>query len=158
MKRRKFIGYVISGAAAASLWPLRRLQADDTKKKGRLVAIAMDKLEQLKVVGGHMTVEVKGATVILVRTEETKVGAYSPVCSHKACAVAYEPKDKMFHCGCHKSSFGLAGKPTGGPATEPLERFPTALKKGKLIIKLPDTMRTAKPKEEILEQEKEAQP
>jgi Rieske Fe-S protein len=82
-------------------------------------------------------VEVKGKTVILVRTTDKKVVAFSPICPHEKCPVTYEADKKVFACTCHSSTFDMTGKSLGGPAKNPLTRYATALKEDKIIVELP---------------------
>jgi len=136
-ERRKFLGVASVAAVGLAVCPIRLLEAGPAK--GKLVALPMSSLEKIAKIEGHMVLELKGRAVYLVRLSKKKVGAYSAICSHeKKCIVSYTPERKQFDCHCHKSSFNLKGKPLGGPATEPLERFPTAIKGEKLIIKLPE--------------------
>lgn len=137
-ERRKFLSHASTAAVCLAVCPFHLLEA--AEGKGKLVAVPMSKLAKIKEPDGHMVLELKGRTIYLVRLSEKKVGAYSAVCSHeKKCIVTYTPDRQQFDCHCHKSSFNLKGKPLGGPATEPLERYPTALKDDKLIIKLPSS-------------------
>lgn len=48
--------------------------------------------------------------------------AYSTLCTHMGCPVAYDPQAKSFKCGCHFSQFDpeMAGQMICGQATENL--------------------------------------
>lgn len=48
--------------------------------------------------------------------------AYSTLCTHMGCPVAYDPRAKSFKCGCHFSQFDpeMAGQMICGQATENL--------------------------------------
>ncbi|MBC8751887.1 MULTISPECIES: arsenate reductase (azurin) small subunit [Paraburkholderia] len=50
--------------------------------------------------------------------------AYSAMCTHMGCPVAYEPTTKVFKCPCHFSMFDAekAGQMIAGQATENLPR------------------------------------
>ncbi|MFP3565641.1 arsenate reductase (azurin) small subunit [Paraburkholderia sp. SIMBA_030] len=50
--------------------------------------------------------------------------AYSAMCTHMGCPVAYEPTTKVFKCPCHFSMFDAekAGQMIAGQATENLHR------------------------------------
>ena len=51
--------------------------------------------------------------------------AYSVLCTHKGCPVAYRPERKLFICPCHWSSFDPAksGQMVIGQGSEPLPRI-----------------------------------
>jgi len=50
--------------------------------------------------------------------------AYSTMCTHMGCPLAYDPGDKLFKCGCHFSMFDAEkeGQMICGQATENLPR------------------------------------
>lgn len=61
----------------------------------------------------------------LVRRDDRKVDAYSNVCPHAACPVAYDPARSVFACPCHTSDFALAdGHVLGGPSPRGLDSLP----------------------------------
>jgi len=51
--------------------------------------------------------------------------AYSNMCTHMGCPLAYDPGDKLFKCGCHFSMFDAekGGQMICGQATENLPRI-----------------------------------
>ncbi len=63
------------------------------------------------------------AAAWVVKTGESQVVAFSPVCTHLGCAVSWNSGDKTFACPCHTSSFSPDGKVVAGPAPRPLDRF-----------------------------------
>ena len=134
--RRWFLTTAFGIGAMVATWPLKVAAA--VQKKKRLVAVKLSTLAELEKVGGHLNIELKGTPLILIRRDQKKIAAFSPVCSHQACAVTYKAETGAFQCACHDSRFDKDGHPQSGPATRPLTRFATAVKDGKLIIQLPD--------------------
>jgi len=69
-----------------------------------------------------------GAPAILFRT---KIGvfAYSAICTHQGCTVAYNPASKTFKCPCHGSEFDPFNSANAvvGPATEKLPSVKVAI-------------------------------
>jgi len=63
-----------------------------------------------------------------------EIKAFSAVCTHKECTVAWNADAKQFQCPCHQSAFDVAGKPTGGPATEPLASVPVKVEAGEIVV------------------------
>jgi len=51
--------------------------------------------------------------------------AYSTMCTHMGCPLAYDPAAKIFKCGCHYSMFDAekGGQMICGQATEDLPRI-----------------------------------
>jgi arsenite oxidase small subunit len=71
---------------------------------------------------------------LLVQLRESAVGgvgpdkrivAFSRLCTHKGCPVAYRPERKLFICPCHWSSFdpAKAGQMVIGQGSEPLPQI-----------------------------------
>lgn len=70
-------------------------------------------------IGAAVAVEdPEGNPVIVSRTGEDEVVAFSAVCTHQGCTV--RPQGSQIRCPCHGSTFDLTGDNTGGPAPEPL--------------------------------------
>jgi cytochrome b6-f complex iron-sulfur subunit len=61
--------------------------------------------------------------VILVKVAEDDFRAFSAVCTHLACIVAYRPELRLIWCYCHDGIFDLTGKNIGGPPPRPLTAF-----------------------------------
>lgn len=77
-------------------------------------------------VGASSSAEVGETQLLLHRSDETTVHAFSAVCPHQGCAVGTEPE--RFACPCHGSIFNLeTGAAEGGPARQPLTRYPTEI-------------------------------
>ncbi|MGI8649152.1 MAG: Rieske (2Fe-2S) protein [Rubrobacter sp.] len=73
-------------------------------------------------VGESYEFEDGGQSAVLVHQENDEFVAYSAVCTHQGCTVAY--RDTELVCPCHGSAFDLAnGEPTAGPANSPLPRI-----------------------------------
>lgn len=56
---------------------------------------------------------------------EKDIVAYSTLCSHMGCPVAYDQKKRIFICPCHFSTFDaeMAGQMVCGQATEDLPQI-----------------------------------
>ena len=67
--------------------------------------------------------------VIVTRTSETEVVAFSAVCTHQGCTV--EPDKTSLGCPCHGSSFdSKTGAVLGGPASRPLDEVGVVIRDG----------------------------
>lgn len=82
-------------------------------------------LDELEV-GASSTAEVGETQLLLHRSDESTIHAFSAVCTHQGCAVGTEPE--RFACPCHGSIFNLeTGAAEGGPASDPLTRYPAEI-------------------------------
>ena len=88
------------------------------------------KLSKLPVGGTYSFTTVKqGIPAILFRTK-AGVFAYSMICTHQGCTVAYNKSAKKLQCPCHGAQFDpLKGAmPIKGPAETPLASIKVAIK------------------------------
>jgi menaquinol-cytochrome c reductase iron-sulfur subunit len=107
--------------AAAGLFvfldPLRRKsQAGGAVLVTTLNALPEDGVpRKFPVIASHTdawncTPEARVGAVYLRRTAGQPVQALNVVCPHAGCFADYQPEQKVFHCPCHNSAFGLDGK------------------------------------------------
>ena len=67
-----------------------------------------------------------GDKVAAFRDEDGTLHAVSPVCTHLGCLVSFNTAERTWDCPCHGSRFTVGGEVIQGPATDDLERKPTA--------------------------------
>lgn len=74
-----------------------------------------------------------GRDAVLVHLESGDFVAYSAVCTHQACTVAYQKG--QLACPCHGSVFDPANgaEVVNGPAQSPLEEIPVEVKGGRVL-------------------------
>ena len=98
--------------------------------------VALADAPELAKTGGVLRVKQEDFDFYLVREAGDVVIALNNVCSHKNCATKFDAAQNDFACPCHKSRFDLTGTPHGGPAREPLKRFPATLVDGVVTVAL----------------------
>ncbi|MGB3632595.1 MAG: Rieske (2Fe-2S) protein [Rubrobacteraceae bacterium] len=74
----------------------------------------------------------EGQPAVLVHLENGDFAAYSAVCTHQQCEVAYQ--EGQLACPCHGSLFDPAngGEVVNGPAQQPLPEIPVQLQNGQI--------------------------
>src|SRR5687768_15723395 len=74
-----------------------------------------------------------GNPAVLVHLENGDFVAYSAICTHQACTVAY--KDGDLACPCHGSTFDPANGASviAGPAQRPLPEIPVKVEGGEVV-------------------------
>jgi menaquinol-cytochrome c reductase iron-sulfur subunit len=77
---------------------------------------------------------VEKATTWVVRTDQNKVVAFNPSCTHLGCAYHWDDAGRHFVCPCHTSMFSADGKVLQGPAARPLDRYISKVESGKILI------------------------
>lgn len=93
--------------------------------------------QSLATVGGAAYIPNPAAAnkpLIVTRTSETEVAAFSSTCPHFGCKVAL-PVKGVIVCPCHHSTFDLSGKVTQGPAKKDLYQFDAELGESAITIK-----------------------
>lgn len=80
--------------------------------------------------GSAVTFEEAGSPAVLVHLQNGKFAAYSAVCTHQGCTVAYQNGQLL--CPCHGSVFdpSRGGAVLNGPATSPLPRIQIKERRG----------------------------
>ncbi len=83
--------------------------------------------------GSAMKFKDGGEDAVLVHLENGDFVAYSAVCTHQGCVVAY--KDGQLACPCHGSVFDPAngGEAVTGPAEQPLPEIPVKVQDGNVV-------------------------
>ncbi len=125
VSRRRFMtGSALVGAGVVVSVPARAADEEEVE----VIAFPFSEYDELTKVGGWVDEELEDGTEVLVaRVDENKFVCVSLKCTHQNCDLEYNAKSKVFDCPCHQSSFDLNGKPTGGPATKPLQKFPAEM-------------------------------
>jgi arsenite oxidase small subunit len=84
--------------------------------------------------GSAVKIRNKGNPAVLVHLQSGDFVAYSAVCTHQGCTVAY--KDGQLACPCHGSVFDprTGGSVVNGPATQPLPQIPVEVRGGRVFL------------------------
>ena len=84
-------------------------------------------------IGQHVTVMVGDHPVEVIRTDEG-VTAFSLLCTHWGCVVAWVPADRRYACFCHKGLFDADGRVIGGAATKPMMVVPVRIEGETVVV------------------------
>jgi cytochrome b6-f complex iron-sulfur subunit len=144
ISRREFIRNVGTTAlAAAIVSPVVGFQANASSGKAPLpmtpimLDITKPDYAALTKVGGGVKIpnpNDKHKPIIVARTSETTVAAFSSKCTHFGCEVGL-PENNVVSCPCHGSKFDSTGKVTQGPARKDLMAFSAVLEGSTITIK-----------------------
>jgi Rieske Fe-S protein len=144
LSRREFIKNIGSTAlAVAIVSPVLGIEANASSGKPPLpmqpVMLDLTKPDYngLANVGGALKIpnqHDKHKPIIVSRTSETTVAAFSSKCTHFGCEVGL-PENGVITCHCHKSKFDNTGKVLHGPAKKNLMAFSAVLEGTTITIK-----------------------
>ncbi|HTK83349.1 MAG TPA: Rieske (2Fe-2S) protein [Bacteroidota bacterium] len=137
LTRRSFLGRILLGWIGVMFIPALYVVAR------YIVPPALrEKIAQVLNVGNLSDIPVNSAKIIkfnktpivVVRTPEDQVKAFSAVCTHLGCIVEYRNDDNRFHCNCHGSVFDINGRNIAGPAPRPLDPLRVEIKDNHINI------------------------
>ena len=83
---------------------------------------------------GWMRTKVSRYTFVVHRPEG--LAAFSPICTHLGCSVAWNEVKNRFNCPCHGGVYDASGKVISGPPPKRLTQFETKVEDGKLFIRI----------------------
>jgi cytochrome b6-f complex iron-sulfur subunit len=95
-------------------------------------------LEELPVNSSRKITDLRGKSLVLVRTGEQEVKALSTVCTHLGCTVYWQKDKKEFYCPCHQGRFDKDGNVIAGPPPKPLESYHTEIEGDNIFIYFKD--------------------
>jgi cytochrome b6-f complex iron-sulfur subunit len=89
-------------------------------------------------VGSGAVVSVSDKPVIVVNTKEGGLKAFSAICTHLGCVVAWDQRKGVIHCPCHEGIFSAStGAVVSGPPPNPLSGYELLEKDGKVLVGKP---------------------
>jgi arsenite oxidase small subunit len=76
-----------------------------------------------------------GQPAALIHLPSGDFVAYSAICTHQRCVVAYQPQSQKIACPCHGSVFDPAngGEVETGPAEQPLPQILIEVRNGEVF-------------------------
>jgi thiosulfate dehydrogenase [quinone] large subunit len=113
-------GVAVALALLGKAFPKSSAEAVETKTATG-TAVKVLALSKIAVGQTHQFALSNGSPAVLFRTKNG-VFAYSAVCTHQGCTVAYQSSKKTLYCPCHGAEFDPFGngKAVVGPARDPL--------------------------------------
>lgn len=139
ISRRDFVGLIIKGGllatlsgmilpALAYLWPVTR--------RGPVSGLAeIADLDEIPI-GGAKKFTLNGSVILLVRTAQEEVKAFSAICTHLGCLVDWDEAKRQIICPCHAGLFDITGKVVAGPPPRPLPTHEVSISNGKVLVKV----------------------
>lgn len=120
----------IVGPIIAYLWPR-------SANSGGEATVAVGKVQDFAP-GTGAVVSVNDKAVIVVNTKEGGLKAFSAICTHLGCVVAWDQHKNVIHCPCHEGVFNpTTGAVVSGPPPQPLSGYELAVKDGSVLIGKP---------------------
>jgi len=100
---------------------------------GRTVSVSIDGSAALASVGSAAILQTSLGTFLVARTSQESFSVLTAICTHQGCTVTGF-SGSQFVCPCHGSQYTTSGAVANGPATRPLQSFPTQFSGGTMTF------------------------
>jgi Rieske Fe-S protein len=133
--RRDFLSMAVGGSAAAFTVALGYPAARFVEPPARPSAgpTVVGKLDDFPI-GGSKTVVVAERPVLVIRATDGSLRAFSALCTHLQCVVAYSAERNQIECPCHSGIYSADGLNVAGPPPRPLEELAIAVNEGTVLV------------------------
>lgn len=133
--RRDFLNVAITGSAATlgvvSGYPVVRFLAPAGEAQQR-TGDAGD--EEHFPRGSGRTVLLGSQPALVIRMDDGSFRAFSALCTHLQCIVAYSPERRQIECPCHRGLYSLEGTNISGPPPSPLKALAVEVVHGRVMV------------------------
>ena len=124
--KRDFLGYLLGGGViawmASVLYPVFAYLKPPKQAEVEVSSVKVGKLTDIANDSGQI-VKFGTKPVILVRTGNGDLHAFSATCTHLDCTVQYRKDMGLIWCACHNGKYDLNGRNIAGPPPRPLDEF-----------------------------------
>lgn len=139
--RRRFLRWLGTGLGAVALAEVVGIVAAFLRPRGKTVATgALFTAGRLDEFAPGTVTAFPAGKFYLARLEDGGLLALHRECTHLGCTVPWSDAERRFICPCHASSFDIAGRVLGPPATRPLDFLPVREENG--VVKVDLSRRT----------------
>src|ERR1041385_7502414 len=134
--KRSFLKFILSGGllalAGAILYPIFAYLKPPKEGEVEVSNVKAGKLSEREKDSGKI-VKFGTKPVILVRTANDELRAFSATCTHLDCTVQYKKELGLIWCACHNGKYDLNGRNVSGPPPRPLDEY-RVVKQGDEIL------------------------
>lgn len=136
-QRRSLINIILwgglSGVAASVIYPVTRFLFSVPKAGAETRSVTAGSVNELEPNSGKV-IRLGTKPVMLIKTPDGEIRAFSAICTHLACIVQYREDFKHIWCACHNGHFDLNGRNVSGPPPRPLESFSVNIRGDEIIV------------------------
>jgi Rieske Fe-S protein len=124
--KRDFLQWVLAGGVTAFLgavlYPIFAYLIPPKQAEVEVSSVKAGKLSEMEKESGKI-IKFGTKPVILIRTANDEVRAFSATCTHLDCTVQFRKDFGMIWCACHNGKYDLNGRNVSGPPPRPLDEF-----------------------------------
>ena len=135
--KRDFLQWILAGGITAFLgailYPILSYLVPPTQAEVEVSSVKAGTLSELEKDSGKI-IKFGSKPVIVIRTAEGEVRAFSATCTHLDCTVQYRKDYGTIWCACHNGKYDLHGRNISGPPPRPLDELRVVLQGDNILI------------------------
>ena len=135
--KRDFLQWVLAGGVTAFLgavlYPIFAYLIPPKQAEVEVSSVKAGKLSEMEKESGKI-IKFGTKPVILIRTANDEVRAFSATCTHLDCTVQFRKDFGMIWCACHNGKYDLNGRNVSGPPPRPLDEFRVLIQGDEILI------------------------
>lgn len=124
--KRSFLKFILSGGlialAGSVFYPIFAYLKPPKQGEVEVTSVKAGKLSEMEKESGTI-VKFGTKPVVLVRTANDELRAFSATCTHLDCTVQFKKELGLIWCACHNGKYDLNGRNVSGPPPRPLEEY-----------------------------------
>lgn len=135
--KRNFLKFFLSSGivalACSVLYPIFAYLKPPQEAAVDVSSVKAGKLGDIEKESG-IIVKFGTKPVILVRTANDELRAFSATCTHLDCTVQFKKEMGLIWCACHNGKYDLTGRNIDGPPPRPLDEYRVIVQNGEIYI------------------------
>lgn len=135
--KRDFLQWILAGGViaflGAVLYPIFAYLIPPKQAEVEVSSVKAGKLSEMEKESGKI-IKFGTKPVILIRTANDEVRAFSATCTHLDCTVQFRKDFGMIWCACHNGKYDLNGRNISGPPPRPLDEFRVVVQGDEILV------------------------
>lgn len=135
--KREFLKYILGGSffawVASVLYPVVAYMKPPQQGEVEVTSVKAGKLSEIEKESGQI-VRFGTKPIILIRTTDGELRAFSATCTHLDCTVQFRKDMGVIWCACHNGKYDFTGRNIAGPPPRPLDEFRVVLQGDDVFI------------------------
>jgi Rieske Fe-S protein len=135
--KRDFLQWILAGGVTAFLgavlYPIFAYLIPPKQTEVEVSSVKAGKLSEMEKESGKI-IKFGTKPVILIRTANDEVRAFSATCTHLDCTVQFRKDFGMIWCACHNGKYDLNGRNISGPPPRPLDELRVVVQGDEILI------------------------
>jgi len=135
--KRSFLRFILSGGlialAGSVFYPIFAYLKPPKQGGVEVTSVKAGKLSEMEKESGTI-VKFGTKPVVLVRTANDELRAFSATCTHLDCTVQFKKELGLIWCACHNGKYDLNGRNVAGPPPRPLDEYRVTTQGDEILV------------------------